>query len=41
MPSFPGWIGATLAGRDRIAAFEAARLGRQPWLDRILDPGES
>lgn len=31
------WIGATLAHRDRIAAFEAARLARQPWLDRILE----
>jgi 3-isopropylmalate/(R)-2-methylmalate dehydratase small subunit len=26
------WIGATLAQRDRIAAFEAERLARQPWL---------
>lgn len=30
------WIGATLAHRQRIAAFEAARLARQPWLDRML-----
>ncbi len=30
------WIGATLAQRERIAAFEAERLGRQPWLDRLL-----
>ena len=30
------WIGATLAQRDRIAAFEAAHLARQPWLDRIF-----
>ena len=30
------WIGATLAQRDRIAAFEAARLARQPWLDRMF-----
>jgi 3-isopropylmalate/(R)-2-methylmalate dehydratase small subunit len=30
------WIGATLAQRERIAAFEAARLARQPWLDKIL-----
>ena len=30
------WIGATLAHRDRIAAFEAARLARQPWLDRMF-----
>lgn len=30
------WIGATLTHRDRIAAFEAARMARQPWLDRIL-----
>ena len=28
------WIGATLAQRERIAAFEARRLARQPWLDR-------
>jgi 3-isopropylmalate/(R)-2-methylmalate dehydratase small subunit len=31
------WIGATLEQRDRIAAFEAARLLRQPWLDKVLD----
>jgi 3-isopropylmalate/(R)-2-methylmalate dehydratase small subunit len=31
------WIGATLALRDRIAAFEAARLMRQPWLDKVLE----
>lgn len=30
------WIAATLAQRDRIAAFEAARLARQPWLDRMF-----
>ena len=30
------WIGATLAHRDRIAGFEAARLARQPWLDRMF-----
>ena len=30
------WIGATLAQRERIAAFEAARLARQPWLDKRL-----
>jgi 3-isopropylmalate/(R)-2-methylmalate dehydratase small subunit len=30
------WIGATLAQRDRIAAFEAERLARQPWLARIF-----
>lgn len=30
------WIGATLARRDRIAAFERERLARQPWLDRRL-----
>ena len=30
------WIGATLAQRDRIARFEAARLARQPWLDRMF-----
>ena len=29
------WIGATLAQRERIAAFEAQRLARQPWLDRM------
>lgn len=32
------WIAATLAQRDRIAAFEAGRLARQPWLARIF-PG--
>jgi 3-isopropylmalate/(R)-2-methylmalate dehydratase small subunit len=32
------WIAATLAHRDRIAAFEAQRLARQPWLDRMF-PG--
>ncbi|MGZ5271318.1 MAG: 3-isopropylmalate dehydratase small subunit [Ramlibacter sp.] len=32
------WIGATLAQRERIAAFERERLARQPWLDRSL-PG--
>lgn len=31
------WIAATLAQRERIAAFEHDRLARQPWLDRILD----
>ena len=31
------WIAATLSHRERIAAFEAARLARQPWLDRILE----
>ena len=30
------WIAATLAQRERIAAFEAARLARQPWLDRMF-----
>lgn len=30
------WIGATLDHRDRIAAFEARRLARQPWLDRMF-----
>jgi len=30
------WIAATLAHRDRIAAFEAQRLVRQPWLDRMF-----
>jgi 3-isopropylmalate/(R)-2-methylmalate dehydratase small subunit len=30
------WIGATLAHRDRIAAFEAQRLARQPWLHRLF-----
>ncbi len=30
------WIGATLAFRERIAAFEARRLAHQPWLDRTL-----
>ena len=32
------WIAATLAQRNRIAAFEHERLARQPWLDRRL-PG--
>lgn len=32
------WIAATLAQRDRIAAFEAERLARQPWLARMF-PG--
>jgi 3-isopropylmalate/(R)-2-methylmalate dehydratase small subunit len=32
------WIAATLAQRERIAAFEAARLARQPWLDRVFPP---
>lgn len=31
------WIGATLAHRERIAGFEAARLARQPWLDKVLE----
>jgi 3-isopropylmalate/(R)-2-methylmalate dehydratase small subunit len=31
------WIGATLEQRGRIAGFEAARLARQPWLDKVLD----
>jgi 3-isopropylmalate/(R)-2-methylmalate dehydratase small subunit len=31
------WIAATLAQRERIAAFEAARLARQPWLDRVFE----
>ena len=30
------WIGATLAQRERIAAFEALRLARQPWLDKFF-----
>jgi len=30
------WIAATLAQRERIAAFEHERLARQPWLDRSL-----
>jgi len=33
------WIGATLAHRQAIAAFEAERLARQPWLARMLDRG--
>jgi 3-isopropylmalate/(R)-2-methylmalate dehydratase small subunit len=33
------WIGATLAQRERIAAFEAAHLAGRPWLDKVLDPG--
>lgn len=32
------WIGATLAQRQRIAAFEQARLASQPWLARMLEP---
>jgi len=35
------WIGATLAQRDRIAAFEAAHLARRPWLDQKLPSGAS
>jgi 3-isopropylmalate/(R)-2-methylmalate dehydratase small subunit len=31
------WIAATLAQRERIAAFEAARLARQPWLGNVLE----
>lgn len=31
------WIGATLQQRERIAAFEAGRLARQPWLQHTLD----
>jgi 3-isopropylmalate/(R)-2-methylmalate dehydratase small subunit len=31
------WIAATLVHRDRIAAFEAARLARQPWLGNVLE----
>jgi 3-isopropylmalate/(R)-2-methylmalate dehydratase small subunit len=31
------WIGATLAQRERIAAFEARHLAHQPWLDKVLD----
>jgi 3-isopropylmalate/(R)-2-methylmalate dehydratase small subunit len=30
------WIAATLAQRERIAAFEARRLARQPWLARMF-----
>ena len=30
------WIAATLAHRERIAAFEAQRLARQPWLARMF-----
>ncbi|HEY0824013.1 MAG TPA: 3-isopropylmalate dehydratase small subunit [Ramlibacter sp.] len=30
------WIAATLAHRERIAAFEAGRLARQPWLARMF-----
>jgi len=30
------WIAATLAQRQRIAAFEAQRLARQPWLHRMF-----
>ena len=31
------WIEATLAHRQRIAAFEAAHLDRRPWLGRMLE----
>jgi 3-isopropylmalate/(R)-2-methylmalate dehydratase small subunit len=31
------WIAATLAQRERIAGFEAARLARQPWLAKVLE----
>ncbi|TAM53361.1 MAG: 3-isopropylmalate dehydratase small subunit [Burkholderiaceae bacterium] len=31
------WIAATLAHRPAIAAFEAARLARQPWLAKSLE----
>ncbi|MCW5648992.1 MAG: 3-isopropylmalate dehydratase small subunit [Ramlibacter sp.] len=34
------WIAATLAQRDRIAGFEAARLAAQPWLDKTLDTSQ-
>ncbi len=30
------WIAATLAHRERIAAFEARRLARQPWLAKMF-----
>jgi 3-isopropylmalate/(R)-2-methylmalate dehydratase small subunit len=33
------WIGATLAQRERIAAFEAAHLARRPWLGKVLGSG--
>ena len=33
------WIAATLVHRERIAAFEAQRLARQPWLARSLPEG--
>ena len=32
------WIGATLAQRERIAAFESAHVARHPWLTKVL-PG--
>jgi 3-isopropylmalate/(R)-2-methylmalate dehydratase small subunit len=31
------WIAATLSHRERIAAFESARLARQPWLGSVLE----
>ena len=31
------WIGATLARRSLIEAFEARHLRRRPWLDKVLD----
>ena len=30
------WIAATLAQRDRIAAYERERLARMPWLGKVL-----
>jgi 3-isopropylmalate/(R)-2-methylmalate dehydratase small subunit len=33
------WIAATLTQRERIAAFEAARLARQPWLHKLYPDG--
>ena len=35
------WIGATLAQRDRIAAFESAHVARRPWLANVLPPEAS
>jgi 3-isopropylmalate/(R)-2-methylmalate dehydratase small subunit len=32
------WIGATLAQRDLIAAFELAHVARHPWLTKVLPP---
>jgi 3-isopropylmalate/(R)-2-methylmalate dehydratase small subunit len=35
------WIGATLAQRDLISAFESAHIARRPWLANVLPPDPS